>query len=431
MRGRIWGLVASIATLLCVTGVAVAAVDPVVPTGPAPAVAPPAGLPPKAYIVVDQATGRVMAASNERVAMPPASMTKILTALTAVAALSPTDTVPVSARAAGMPAHKLNMKVGENWPIDQALQALLQSSANDAGAALAERVSGTMENFGTALDQLAAHLRMADAPVLKDPSGLDDNFSVGGGNLISARDLAIATRALLAEPRLAPVVATPVGRFTDPSNIARRLLNHNKLLTQYFGAVGVKTGYTKKSGRGLVAAATRNGRTQIAVVMNVGDTYGWAKALMDAAFAAPVPTASDQLPAIRKGLKIKAASVIGGTATTGAPVVASAAPAADAPTITSDGDLTSVRLPAASGGGVPLPILLPLSALAILGLMVVILRARVLVLRSRRRRNARGRATGGNAKLRHHPNRRRHPRLTPHYEPQEQLKSRFHGVVND
>ena len=103
----------------------------------------PYGPPPKAYVVVDQATGAVLAASNERTPLPPASLTKILTALVAVAALKPAATVPISERAAGMPAHKLNMKAGEVWPVGEALSALLASSANDAAAARKPRSPNT------------------------------------------------------------------------------------------------------------------------------------------------------------------------------------------------------------------------------------------------------------------------------------------------
>ncbi len=427
MRGRIAVFVASLATLLCATNVAVAFVDPVVPTVPASAVATPAGPPPKAYIVVDQATGRVMAASNDRVALPPASMTKIITALAAVAALSLTDTVPVSERAAGMPARKLNMKTGEVWPIDHALKALLQSSANDAGAAIAERVSGSMENFSTALSQLGTQLHFADAPVLRDPSGLDDNFSIGGGNLVSARDLAIASRAVLANPRLAPIVAEPVGVFTDPSGVPRRLLNHNKMLRRYPGAVGLKTGFTKRSGRGLIAAATRNGRTEIAVVMNVGDTYGWAGALLDAAFAAPVSTVGDTLPPMPKTLKLTAAAPAKTRASRSDSAVVAAATPTTANAVVTDGNLTSVRLPAATAGGLPLFLQLLVGGLLTIGLMVVGLRTRVLLRHRRRNR----RTTNPNATITHHPNRRRDPHLTPQYQPHEHMKSRFHDVVKD
>ena len=397
------------------------AADPILPTVPAPAVGVPAGLAPKAFIVVDQATGRVISASNEHQPLPPASMTKVLTALTAVAALGPSDTVPVSARAAGMPAHKLNMKAGEVWPVQDVLESLLVSSANDAGAALAERVSGSMENFKTALAQLAGNLQLADSPTLQDPSGLDDHWSIGGGNLISARDLAIATRALLAEPRLASIVAAPVVRFTDPSGVPHRLINHNKLLTQYFGTVGVKTGYTKKSGRGLIAAATRNGRTLIAVIMNVGDTYGWAKGLFDTAFALPVPTTGDTLPAIRRGFTIKPAAA----ATVRASRSDATLPVRTPNSVVDDPTQVIALKPAASGGnGLQAFLTVGLWTFVLLATAVGALRARVLIRRGRRRRQR-------NATIRHTPNRRHDPKLTPHFEPSAELHDRFHAVTKN
>lgn len=392
------------------------AVDPVLPTAALPPVGVPAGPPPKAFIVVDQATGRVIAASNEHTALPPASMTKVITALAAVAALKPTDKVPVSARAAGMPAHKLNMKAGEEWPVNDVLASLLVSSANDAGAALAERVSGTMENFKTALGQLGANLQFADSPTLQDPSGLDDHWSVGGGNLISARDLAIATRALLAEPRLATLVASPVVRFTDPGGVPHRLINHNKLLTRYFGTIGVKTGYTKKSGRGLIAAATRNGRTLIAVVMNVSDTYGWATGLFDQAFATATPSVGDTLPSIRRGFTIKP---------TPAPVQRASRSDNTAPTqqteVIDDPTQVIALKPAASeGNGLQVIVSVFFWTVVVLVVLVGLLRTRVLLKRQRRRRNA---------TIKHTPNRRRNPALTPEYEPRAELHQRFHDAT--
>jgi D-alanyl-D-alanine carboxypeptidase len=361
----------------------------------------PYSAPPKAYIVVDQATGAVLAASNDRAPLPPASLTKILTALVAVAALKPTDTVPVSARAAGMPAHKLNMQAASVWPVGETLQALLASSANDAAAALAERVSGSLENFDTALAALAAHLQMADNPTLQDAAGLDDSFSVRGGNLISARDLAIAARAVLAEPRLSGIVSSPISEFVGPDGIHHRLINHNKLLTRYAGAVGMKTGYTRRAGRGLIAAATRNGRTEIAVVLNVGDTYGWAAQLLDAAFAQPVPT-GDRLPGIRGGLHLTAA------------VASSSSAVAHA----SRASATSATLP--PGHGVSFLVKIPLVLFALLFLLWCALRARIVVRRRRRRR----RRTHAQVKRQIH--RRRDPKLTPHYKPHEELADRFH-----
>jgi D-alanyl-D-alanine carboxypeptidase len=393
---RRWGFRATAGVVLATTSlVAATPVSAQTTTSTAPY-----GPPPKAYIVVDQATGAVLSASNERTPLPPASLTKILTALVAVAALKPNDTVPISERAAGMPAHKLNMQTGAVWPVGEVLSSLLASSANDAAAALAERVSGSLENFDTALDALAHHLQMGDAPTLQDAAGLDDSYSVRGGNLISARDLAIAARALLAEPRLAPIVARPITDFLGPDGIHHRLVNHNKMLTRYAGAIGMKTGFTKRAGRGLVAAATRDGRTEIAVVLNVADTYGWAGQLLDAAFAQPVPRTGDRLPATPAKLHLEpaAASLTRRDVAQGANAVATR--------------------PAHDGSPIVLRIVFVL--LAVLVVLWCMLRARIVVRRRRRRRRR------AHAQIRRQVHRHRDPELTPHYKPHEELADRFH-----
>jgi D-alanyl-D-alanine carboxypeptidase len=343
----------------------------------------------------------VLSASNERTPLPPASLTKILTALVAVAALPPTATVPVSERAAGMPAHKISMKAGQVWPIGDVLSSLLASSANDAAAAIAERVSGSLENFDGALDTLARHLQMDDAPTLRDPSGLDDSFSVGGGNLISARDLAIAARALLANSRLAPIVAQHITTFTGPDGVPHRLTNHNRMLTLYPGTIGMKTGYTRKAGRGLVAAATRNGRTEIAVLLNVGDTYGWAAQLLDAAFAQPIPATGDRLPAIPPSLRITPTPVA-------SPI--------DSPT-----DVQTTPVAATKSAGIPTTMRVGIVASALLVVIWSLLRARVVMRKRRRRRK--------HVQVRRKVHRHRDPVLTPHYKPREEEAERFHAAT--
>jgi D-alanyl-D-alanine carboxypeptidase (penicillin-binding protein 5/6) len=255
-----------------------------------PTTGKPLPLPPRAWMLVDADTGAVISAGNERQALPPASLTKVLTALVAVHLLKPGTDIPISARAEATPATKINMKAGQTWTLDDALHALLMSSANDAAVALAERASGTVEAFQADLNDEARRLNMADAPVLLDPAGLDDSFSVGGGNQMSARDLAIAGRALLADPDLAVIVAENIARFTGGDGIAHRLLNHNNLLRSYPGAVGMKTGWTVKAGHCLIAAARRDGRTMLSVVMGAADAYGSSAALLDRGFATPART---------------------------------------------------------------------------------------------------------------------------------------------
>jgi D-alanyl-D-alanine carboxypeptidase len=239
----------------------------------------------------------VLAASGDREPRPVASLSKILTALAVTHALRAGTSIPVSLKAEGMPARKINMKAGQVWTLEDSLASMLLSSANDAAVALAERTSGSLDAFERELGRTATRLGLQDNPVLRDPAGLDDEFSVQGGNLISARDLAIAARALLGERRLAQLVASADIRFVGGDGINHHLTNHNRLLRTHPGAIGVKTGYTKRSGRCLVAAAQRDGRTMIAVVIDTYDIYGAAGALLDRGFATPAAgEPADRLP---------------------------------------------------------------------------------------------------------------------------------------
>lgn len=257
--------------------------------------------PPKAWALVDADTGNVIDAGNDRQPLRPASLTKVIAALTVTAAIPADAGIPVSARAEAAPADKMFMKQGQMWTFSEMIHSLLISSANDAAVALAERAGGSIEGFQSLFAATATQLGMADNPVLHDPAGLDGPDGVDGGNLVSARDLAIAARALLANPVLAPIVATTVYYFDGPDNVNHRLTNHNKsFLTSYPGAIGMKTGSTSRAGACLIAAARRDGRTMLAVVLNGANPNQTAKDLLDEGFSTPVGAepAADRLPPV-------------------------------------------------------------------------------------------------------------------------------------
>ena len=272
------------------------------PTRPAVRTTAPVVIPPpKAWILVDASSGAVLDAGNDRTPLPPASLTKLLTAVIAAQTLQPSDVMTVSARAAGEPARKIGMKAGEVWTFRDALYCLMLSSANDAAAAIGERIGGTLENFAAIMASAGTHLGLADNPVLQDPAGLDDSFSVGGGNLLSARDLAIVARAALAQPTVASVVSTDQYSFVGPDGAHHHLTNHiASYLRSYPGAIGLKPGFTSKAGNGLALAARRDGRTLISVVLDAPDTSASAIGLLDKGFAMPAGAAGtgDTLPAI-------------------------------------------------------------------------------------------------------------------------------------
>ncbi|MDQ6616368.1 MAG: serine hydrolase [Actinomycetota bacterium] len=359
---------------------------PAAPVTTAPAPPPP----PKAWILVDGDTGKVIDAGNSRAPLPPASLTKVITALTASNLRADTP-VTVSDRAAAAPADKLMLKSGQVWTADEMLRALLLSSANDAAIALAERVGGTVEGFQPIFARTALGLGMADSPLLMDPSGLDGPDGVDGGNLVSARDLAIAGRALLAVPSLAGIVATPVYYFDGPDKVHHRLTNHNKLfLTTYTGGIGIKTGYTKRAGGCVMAAAQVGGRTMLAVVLASANPTAAAKLLLDKGFATPVSaeTPIDQLPAVNLAALDPAASAPSASAVPAGP----GSPTAPAPTLASPTAPSPVPSPVpaapAATGSPPLSWLL--AAVSALALVLGGIGLRRRQLRRRRRQRRRG-----------------------------------------
>jgi D-alanyl-D-alanine carboxypeptidase (penicillin-binding protein 5/6) len=234
-------------------------------------------------------TGRVIFGQNAHQPFPPGSLTKIVTALVAVNWLRAGALVPVTPLAANVMPDKVGMKAGQNWPLNETLQALLVFSANDAAYAIAQRVSGSMSGFAATMQAAAAQLGMQDHPVLRDPAGLDGKQGFEGGNRLSAWDIAIAARALMADPQLAAIVRMRKLDFTGPGNVVYGLYNQNLyFLDTYPGAIGIKTGLTDAAGFCVAEEAVRGGRTMLAIVLNGASSYQTAADLLNRGFATPV-----------------------------------------------------------------------------------------------------------------------------------------------
>jgi D-alanyl-D-alanine carboxypeptidase (penicillin-binding protein 5/6) len=232
--------------------------------------------------------------------MRPASIAKVLTAIIATQDLPADAKVPVTPVSAGAESVDLGIKVGQVWNFNDMLHAMLMLSANDAATALAERVSGTRENFVAEMGRAGRALHLVDNPILRDAAGLDDEFSVVGGNFISAYDLAIIARTALAIPAIREIVGLHQYRFTDPDGVVHVIDNVDRGIQTYLGAIGIKTGYTKAAGNTYMAAANRDGRTMIAIVLQSPDIYRSASDLLDLGFATPVAQESsvDHLPSV-------------------------------------------------------------------------------------------------------------------------------------
>jgi D-alanyl-D-alanine carboxypeptidase len=236
-----------------------------------------------AYILVDVGKGTVLAHSEADRRWAPASVTKVMTAYLTFQALKSgqlklSSPVVVSANAAKEPPSKMGYKAGTVVTVDNALKMLLVRSANDIAIALGETVGGSEANFVRMMNAQAKRLGM-NGTTFRNPNGLPAE-----GQYSTARDLAVLARAVWMQfPEYRDYFRIPA--ISAANKVLR---NHNTLVDHYRGANGMKTGFVCASGFNVVASATRNGRTLIAVVL--GETSANQRAvtaagLLDKGFA--------------------------------------------------------------------------------------------------------------------------------------------------
>ena len=213
-------------------------------------------------------------------ALPPASLTKIMTALVLLDDWQPEAIVRVSPHAAAATGSRAGLRAGEELRFTDAFDALLVYSANDACLALAEHAAGTVEKFVARMNETAKALKLG-ATSFRNPCGLD-----APGHLSTVRDLqALATRAM-ASPAFARAVGLPELEIRTLAGRAIRKPSGNLLLGRVPGAVGVKTGFTSRAGKCL-AALVRRGSDEVSLVMlDAPDRWWAASILIDDAFAA-------------------------------------------------------------------------------------------------------------------------------------------------
>jgi D-alanyl-D-alanine carboxypeptidase len=159
------------------------------------------------------------------------------------------------------------------------LFGLMLRSANDAAAAIAYEISGSIEAFADKMNEKAESLGLTDTH-FTNPHGLDDKE-----HYTTARELAIITGEALKNDTFLQIVSTKKQIITNSDGESRLLINHNKLLNMYENTIGVKTGFTKKSGRCLVGAAERDGVRLITVTINAPDDWKDHTALFDYGFS--------------------------------------------------------------------------------------------------------------------------------------------------
>lgn len=240
------------------------------------------GLSAQSALLLDASSGTVLWEKAAHTRLPMASTTKIMTALCAVELAENTSVVvSVDPAAVGIEGSSVYLYAGEKLTLEQLLYALLLESANDAATAIAIALAGSVDVFAEKMNEKATALGLTDTH-FTNPHGLHDEQ-----HYTTAYDLAIIARAALDNPTLRTIFSTR--KTTIPLNETkgvRLLVNHNKMLRLYDGAIGVKTGFTKKSGRCLVSAAERDGLTLIAVTLNAPDDWNDHTRMLDAGFDA-------------------------------------------------------------------------------------------------------------------------------------------------
>ena len=246
----------------------------------APGAVPPPEPLAQAWLVADIGTGTVLATRNPHQKLRPASTLKTLTALALLPRLDPAATYTPVDEDALQDGSLVGLVPGTTYTIKSLFEGMLLSSGNDAAHALANAAGGLQQTVAL-MNATAKELQAYDT-VAANPSGLDDDVQ-----LTSAYDLALIARGGLARDDFRSYVATQHAYFAgvDGSN-GFEIQNHNRLLTNYPGAIGIKTGYTSVSLHSIVGAATRDGRTLVAVLLG-GQSAGWpdAAALLDWGFA--------------------------------------------------------------------------------------------------------------------------------------------------
>lgn len=248
-----------------------------VPVSVAVPAAPPA-VTARNAVVIDGDTGRVLYGLAEHDRRPPASVTKIMTAILAIEHGDLGRTVISDVDGSTMTdSSVMGLRIGVPITIEDLLYGLMLPSGNDAALVLAENTSGSVPAFVDAMNQKAAELGLTDTHFV-NPHGLDnpDHYS-------SAYDLARLARYAMNNPEFAKIVGTQDWHLSPPSDYD--LHNGNSLLASYPGADGVKIGWTDAAGWTFVGSAVRAGHRLVVAVLDTQNRDADATALLDWGFA--------------------------------------------------------------------------------------------------------------------------------------------------
>ena len=230
------------------------------------------------YAVIEVSSGRLLNGSNENLRLPMALTIKAVMVLVVLEIASLSDIVEIPPAAVGIEGSSVYLKKGERFTVEELLYALMLRSGNDAAVALALHTSGSVEEFVRKMNERAALMGLKETKFV-NPHGLHDE-----NHYTTAYELALIAAEGLKNPHFKRIVSTKNIVIDGEGHEKRYFANKNKILYNYEGATGVKTGFTRDSGRCLIASAERNGMEVVAVALNYYDYFELTARLMDEAF---------------------------------------------------------------------------------------------------------------------------------------------------
>lgn len=212
--------------------------------------------------------GEILFSRNADKQLSMASTTKIMTSLLALEAAAPDTEITVTKEMVSVEGTSMGLLPGDSVSLEELVYGMLLQSGNDAANTVAYVLGGSPEGFAKLMNERAAQIGMKNSNFVT-ASGLDDE-----NHYSTAYDMALLACECIKNPEFASICSQKTARLTygNPP-YARTLTNHNKLLWKYEDSIGIKTGFTKKSGRCLVSAAERDGVTLVAVTLNAPDDW--------------------------------------------------------------------------------------------------------------------------------------------------------------
>lgn len=230
-------------------------------------------------IVMEASTLRVLSQNNAHEKKYMASTTKILTAIVVIENCDIEEEITVTAKTVGVEGSSIYLEAGEKLTVKDLLYGLMLRSGNDCAETLAVHVSGSIENFASLMNETAAKIGAKDSNFV-NPHGLHND-----NHYTTAYDLALISCYAIKNPVFKEIVSTQ--KISIPfttQGIKRYLINKNKMLKEFDGATGIKTGYTKKAGRCLVSSCNRGGMELVSVVLNCGPMFERSKTILQKGF---------------------------------------------------------------------------------------------------------------------------------------------------